>query len=82
MLIMRHRSPRAPVCAHQSVCLISSCICLSVFVPGICAVKEFEKFLEVLRSSDNDGLGGGDGADWFHFGLHHSFYETQPVKLH
>lgn len=51
-------------------------------VPGISAVNEFEKFLEVLRNSHNDGLGGGDGASRVVFRLHHAFYKTQPVKLH
>lgn len=77
---MRGRSPQAPVCAHQSVLSVTAvrvCVC----VPGICVFNEFEQFLEVLWSSDDDGFRGGDGPSRLVFRLHHTFYKTQPIKL-
>lgn len=63
-----------------SLCVIFV-IALFVCVPGICDVNELEKFLKVLWSSDDDGLGGGDGPYWLIFRLHHAFYKSQPIKL-
>ena len=57
------------------------CVCVCVCVPGICVLNEFYKFLEVVRSSDDDGLRGVDGSNRLDFGLHHSFYKTGPIKL-
>lgn len=75
MLLMRGRDPQALWCAHQSL------LCVCVCGPGVGFLYEFEKVLEVLWSSDDDGLRGGDGANRLVFRLHHTLYKTQPVKL-
>lgn len=57
-------------------------MCLHVCkVPGFCSINELKKVLEVLWSTDNDRLRGGDGSSRVAFRLHHGFYETDPVKL-
>lgn len=71
------------MCSSVCVCSLSSCerVCEGVCVPRICVLNEFDKFLEVVRSSDDDGLRGVDGSNRLDFGLHHSFYKTDPIKL-